>query len=1147
MAVMAVGVAQATITVNDANQTVTITGSENKNISPDSSTTGSTVKTDAYAQAIGIPSGYTLVLDTEAGNAQNNWLANNSHTYDGLLQIGDGVNDDTTGFVLTNGNGGTRMNFTGKVTGSGILHKSSGGSGMVLTFSGDVTEYTGNMNLNASVSWTLSFGNGGAAAATTETNGASGTGTITFNSGNNNLVYNYSHGETPVYLTNAIVKGNNGTVKVALNGGADYILTKNATINTLSFADSSTLQVAAGSTLNLDVNATQVAPEGNGYGASTYNVGNALSLAEGATLQLNGNSATLDQGVVTSTGTVYFVNQTAEFNSTEPFTNATGVTVNNGATMRITGHTSDNNGIIKGAVTVKTGGVLQLEANDALGWSGNNVKTLLVEDGAEVKLTHDSNETFGGVLTLQGNGKITGDNARWDFFTDSSITVAANADAAINTKGLQLRHANSQATISLGNNATLAIGAKITNGDRGDGALVITANNGSNSVVNLNGGAEGVALQFGGVTANINKDMSVTQLMLSKNNALTTVNVAAGKTVTITGTSMPNSNGSFELANWGHNNVLNIAGTLIANSGITTEGGNACPVVNVKDGGTLSMNAGLNAVKRESGSGHTTINVESGATLNVGGTADLADTGLIIVNMQDGSTLGGSYGEGTTAVINKNFVLAENASVTLQTAADKELTLNGTFGGATNALTAQGGGTVTLAGTDALASMTVSESTQVIFGSDISLGSLTLANGSAIDFGTDIAVSATNLTLGSGITLGSSLSDALTALTKDSSLTLFSGTTGLTIGSDSFSAAMDAAGIFGGLETGKYTLDFSDSNVFLTLTDTTPTFSGDIVIDSDTDEATVPAGEYTSLTGESGYTLSIEGETTITGDIAMEAGSTATIESGASIANKGVTIAGAADGSTSLGGTESGASYTVTNGDVTVDTTAAAPVTMDAALTDSSLTNESSQELTVTGGDSTLTSITIGEDTAINFTNVTTEVEVDSLTLNADSVIGVFANAETLENTEKTLTVTGTMTVKGDASMNANLVVEDGAALNLDGSVTMGCTVTLGQNLTLTLTTDPGYDPTTDLILLFDSAESVTLGVHIDTEYEWLKASEVFSTVTIDNELVNIDDYVVGVWNNRVFLATTQAAPEPATATLSLLALAGLMARRRRH
>lgn len=154
------------------------------------------------------------------------------------------------------------------------------------------------------------------------------------------------------------------------------------------------------------------------------------------------------------------------------------------------------------------------------------------------------------------------------------------------------------------------------------------------------------------------------------------------------------------------------------------------------------------------------------------------------------------------------------------------------------------------------------------------------------------------------------------------------------------------------------------------------------------------------------------------------------------------------------------------------------------------------------------------------------ETTINTLTLNAGSTID-------LANDSGTLT-TSALTVNGDTSINADLVIADNSTLTFNGGVvTLGCTVEFGEGTTIALGT-AYYDEleANGKVLLFTGVDAVN---------------------GLINGLENV--VVTGDFTPGKLIAVQQtdgsfniyATPEPATATLSLLALAGLVTRRRRH
>ncbi len=157
----------------------------------------------------------------------------------------------------------------------------------------------------------------------------------------------------------------------------------------------------------------------------------------------------------------------------------------------------------------------------------------------------------------------------------------------------------------------------------------------------------------------------------------------------------------------------------------------------------------------------------------------------------------------------------------------------------------------------------------------------------------------------------------------------------------------------------------------------------------------------------------------------------------------------------------------------------------------------------------------------------------------AGGMVGVYS-AVSVEATVQT----GSLTVSGNSTLYANLDLAQDGTLTLNSSLTMGSTLTLNSGITLSGSLLTGWTDRSQALTLFSGVDELVLNGKTATADTTYDASSVFSGMSGYN-LVMTDgtggkDYIVQ-------LVQSTPTPEPTTATLSLLALMGLAARRRRR
>lgn len=223
------------------------------------------------------------------------------------------------------------------------------------------------------------------------------------------------------------------------------------------------------------------------------------------------------------------------------------------------------------------------------------------------------------------------------------------------------------------------------------------------------------------------------------------------------------------------------------------------------------------------------------------------------------------------------------------------------------------------------------------------------------------------------------------------------------------------------------------------------------------------------------------------------------------------------------------------------------------------LNNSSEEGITFTGDSIAVTNLTLQSGTKAAFTGVNA-LSVTDLTLAAGTKVAVGTGvAVAAEGAAPALAVTGAATLAGGSEVEGGLDLSSATSVTLNG---MDSAVTITGDLTLPGTAiSLSGDVLTALtgltaggkLDLFDVSGAFTLG---DAAIASLTAEDNTLLNTVFDATEITEDYYLGYENGVVYAGKFDAVvpptvdptvPEPTTATLSLLALAALAARRRRR
>ena len=172
---------------------------------------------------------------------------------------------------------------------------------------------------------------------------------------------------------------------------------------------------------------------------------------------------------------------------------------------------------------------------------------------------------------------------------------------------------------------------------------------------------------------------------------------------------------------------------------------------------------------------------------------------------------------------------------------------------------------------------------------------------------------------------------------------------------------------------------------------------------------------------------------------------------------------------------------------------------------------------------------------------------LNDLEMLASTTLGFYTGGTEYKDVEADVVVDGKADFAAGSTLNANLTMATGSTLEIaEGCLSMGSALTLQQGISLGDSTLQRIKDLNvgDQLVLFTGVDSLTLA---STEYSSITTQDSVLASTYFSNIWS-DDYVLTFTGGDMGeLAITMAVPEPTTATLSLLALAALAARRRRR
>ncbi len=1183
-----------------------------------------TVPTTGDTLTFDVSAGY--LFDARSGTAEEHTIAAN-------LVI--------TQLKMTNGysGGGTTAwyYFTGSVSGSGEITRTSAQNSLGFSFSGDMSEYSGNITIN---------GGGGTPAEGRDydnilklgaiqvgKSGAAGSITINDNSklqlAGTTIWGNVTSVKTEIGQGNTTFRGNltnNGTL--TNDGTVSIYGTFNG--NTITQSSNAKLTLESGAIVNLDsltsaFNLSNAGTSGLQTYSKTWTLASGGAVDDkGATYKFSSSALTgsMTDGVF-STESVYNCYNIAS-GITQTYTEVTtAIGTNTVDFINVLGELSELSGSIateirgSGTLSMSAGaGEATIAADKLTGFTGD----LVIHSGRfkEVQNGHVfSNVTVedGGQFYLAGNGSYSGSvsiaGTGWDASNDTAkagalriglgatlsgpltltddaviLVLSDNAQGTpratitgnLNLNGHTLTVKGSTGGLLFGTGVTIGSGEGMVN-IVADEALIGVNEGGSLSILKDFTGKGLCSTGTGTITIGNGTDKVVTsveRIELGDTNTAantTTLTVKANSILKITGTDNNGTNYktvSALLGEWNARTTATINGTLLSEAA-ALQAGDTGYTLNIGSTGLVTAK-GIQRAK--------STNATIAVNLN-GGSLILGETGIKAAGVTSTSTGGviGSYADtttiasglsltsGTTTIDTSKYTINTDNTVTVgENATGSTITINGIISGS-GTLKVSGGGILVLNGNNTYTNETRLSGGEIQAGNANAFGTGKLiVDGDSSISGTatiadfiDVSNNAT-LTIkgGSAITLSNSTANKGMWIASGSSVALESGAsiTGYNVTVSYLNANSELAAE--GADGGQFGTCGHNHENAITIKESAISLANGAVLRNKLDGGTVSSTGNTKIgwlennsTYGGGSISSLE-VTSGTLDVAsvLAVTKSATIAGTLSIGEKATTAINSEreDGTASTIATLTGSGTLKATGGTTEATNASGFTgTLDAA----------GGNITASGGIASLTAVkaTGGNITLQGAANLAlTEVVVSSgktiLAFTEDSNYVNFS-AQNVRVGEGGGSLIGNLSINNNGTLTLNAVDgTSGTGLSLSypistladvGPTSTSGSLTLGSGLTLNLLNldlKQGQSLT-----LFSEVTGVTgIDDMVALKSGSLEANTVFTNLTAGDFNLSFDET-----SHIVALVAQRDVPEPTTATLSLLALMGLAARRRRR